>query len=544
MKKTILLSIIISAGLFLTLNGCSLWEKSPAEELQERIIEQTEETTDEITLEGTIAQKDISLEEDGTHLLQTADRKTIPVQSKVVSLNTYLGKAVKIKGVKNKKDIIDILEIAEIQSETSIKKVQDKNFGIGFAYSSKIDLKNKNKELLFFRKDQDEPELFLKITQKNNYSPQGDVMALTENVEAFRLDQDNENIIISFKLPTAPEKDFIVLTYYADTQKSLENKGLFYDILHSIYLIEEEQEEPETITNGPECGGPENIICEEEGYYCEVQSPEDGAVGTCQKIEADKPLEGEDLETAEEPEDISLESEDPTENSEPNATDELTETDLSDMNLVKKHIKSELSNLIKNDPELDLENLELKLLEFSDPNIVSAVYGDEETIRRITWTYDVSPEKTVSLEQSAYFVPGETQDWVLEDGENIQAGKAKTILKADQEEAIELPENSRLYQNSRFSFSAYYPASWYYAGLGSGDDFVYRVGFGTEPIADGNAVVNIDIVEKDNQSAISDGIQKTVERDEETVFIVHGQTDYKEVIEQIANSLKSEEEEE
>ncbi len=448
--------------------------QSPESQLQDRIISNS--NAEPIIITGVIAKKDITLKREGTHLLQTPLKELLPLQSKTKNLNKYLGKTVEIIGKRSvlNPNIIDVSDIKLIKSdEIEMLKYNNKDYRIGFNYPSNISISVSDKIKLA-----DKNKDFI-IISKTDKITEGEEIQINNRVSGMRVDQPNGDIIISVQVN---QTMFLNILYIGNNDT---DKSLFYELLNTLYIIDDDIKEELIL-----CGGPDNILCK-EGYYCEVHDKQKDSKGICQPLNTKK------------------------------------KTDRT--RIIKDYLET---NFISND-----KNKELVHLEFLEPDIVSIVYTEDKEKRKLTYRYEIDKNNDPVLKQIAYFEPGVSTDWVLKEGENIQAGKAKTIVKDN--DSIEIIEGYRELINKRLNFSTQYPANWYFAGLQSDrDELIYKFGFSDKPLDESKPFVFLEIVAGDLDSITKDNDRIYIKKDDKNYFVVYGEKQYFNEITNIANSIK------
>lgn len=192
--------------------------------------------------------------------------------------------------------------------------------------------------------------------------------------------------------------------------------------------------------------------------------------------------------------------------------------------------------------------------EFADPDYVYADYTNGTDYRRVLIQYD-HDGTTFDTNVTAYFVPGETTSWERVSGENPVEGSEKTVVELTDEgaeEATVVKEGYRYFKSLPYDFLAQYPSNWYFSGTGGTDDIIHHYGFSNEPVEGGNELVSIDIIggPLPSGSSISvgsytgiktyegDEVAIYIEREDGTLYKVHGDTAYESNVIDIAASIK------
>ena len=97
---------------------------------------------------------------------------------------------------------------------------------------------------------------------------------------------------------------------------------------------------------------------------------------------------------------------------------------------------------------------------FAAPNYVYAIYVSGDQSRRLLFVYTVVGD-TVTLDSQAYFVPGETSDWLTSEGKDTAYGKELIVVNASGT-TTKLLENYNQYSNYTSNYQLQYPRSWYW----------------------------------------------------------------------------------
>ncbi|MFA5352354.1 MAG: hypothetical protein WC304_03700, partial [Candidatus Gracilibacteria bacterium] len=97
---------------------------------------------------------------------------------------------------------------------------------------------------------------------------------------------------------------------------------------------------------------------------------------------------------------------------------------------------------------------------FAAPNYAYAVYVSGDQSRRLLFVYTVVGD-TVTLDSQAYFVPGETSDWLTSEGKDTAYGKELIVVNASGS-TTKLLENYNQYSNYTSNYQLQYPRSWYW----------------------------------------------------------------------------------
>ncbi len=132
-------------------------------------------------------------------------------------------------------------------------------------------------------------------------------------------------------------------------------------------------------------------------------------------------------------------------------------------------------------------------VEFSFPegqpenfNAVYVTYGDGQEARKILLNV---PDRAspASMSRIAYFKPGDTTDWKIEQGEDSAKKNEKGVVSVTggSSEAIVVKKGMSLLESRSYKAKIQYPSNWYWAFLDAKSGY----GFSTKPVAADNVAV-------------------------------------------------------
>lgn len=287
-KKFLKLSIAVLFSVIL-LSGCQLFNKQ-ADEISTNSTKEEQKT---IKATGIIAPKQLSLFDEGTHVLldEEGDVQYV-LMSKIENLNAYEEQEVNIEGVLTNPDssatpIVDVLKIEAVEQQNeepqtimiddlAISLVLPSNW-----HSKKID------DVWEFYHDQTtdkSPFTIEKFTLESTDGKQA--LAEAKNAteitvgekKAFRMVSGDK---ITIYVPLETEIYVFKLNPQDD---DVAEKLAFLDAL--TYLKWENQEETTNTEDSDKekCGGEDNKLCP-SGYFCVLTSEKENAEGTCEAVD-------------------------------------------------------------------------------------------------------------------------------------------------------------------------------------------------------------------------------------------------------------------
>jgi len=567
MKK--LFKTIICLVSLLILTAC--FSKEPPS-LEERVSETQNEIQTEKTYTGTIESFGVDIYQDGTHKIVTDDNKTVIIQSPTINLNNYLGKKVIITGsmqklIDNESEVftVDKIELVGASEMNETTEYKNQSFGFQLKYPNSWVLAETAKAISF--KDADTE--VAKIDIFSNIDSNLDDYVKSKEAEdgtpvtiggqrSLRYTDANE---IRIYTPNTSKKKVYKITFLKSGENTESSTQLFYGMLESFTVLESKTE------TGDKCGGKDNIACK-EGYFCELQSDDIDAEGICVSIDKNKtnpdcpfipvpqgctnyeaksfnkdgcPTSYACLDTPAD-ESASLD----------NNPDEIT-TDETIGLIDTKPILPTVPNSydLENKVATAFQDVQAKLLPENADLLTIEVVPDQDLLVAI-YTVDSSKYRTVfeysssvngyDFTKKASYVPGETRDWVLKDGEDIKIVSDKMVLNVGNNSGFTTVfKGFRLYENTYKNFSLQYPSSWYYRSFGPIEDSVWTVGFGDKAVDSiSDAIVKVSIVNGSSggKSEIKDDKYNIeVERDSSTHFVLESPTSMKDTIDKMAGTI-------
>jgi|GEM_PF-5641853 len=281
-------------------------------------------------------------------------------------------------------------------------------------------------------------------------------------------------------------------------------KADFYDLLQGVKFAA-----ADTTPTAPAhiCGGIAGFGCP-AGYRCELQGDYPDASGTCVLVPAKNTIVSPSGPIIA-PESLPKPLTPQTPEAEPIAP--ASEVDGMQMK-VMEYLRRNLNALA---PEKLLSgSWEIENFTFSEPSLVSVAYlsnKDATTRRKLLFSYSFI-DANLALKQKAYFVPGETTDWKLESGENLQRSGTQEIFSSDGVNKSTVAEGYRYYENANYHFSIAYPQSYYYANFGK------KIVFSDVPATAENAVVTLEILDGQKSERVQSGLEILLPRDANSHF--------------------------
>lgn len=125
-------------------------------------------------------------------------------------------------------------------------------------------------------------------------------------------------------------------------------------------------------------------------------------------------------------------------------------------------------------PEGQIDNL----------NAVYVVYKSGDEVRKLLLSI-VDRLKPETMTKTAYFIPGDTQDWVLKDGTDTAKTNEKSVINVEKgDESVVKPGMTLLSANS-FKIKIQYPSKWYWSQVSGG------YGFSNIPVSSSNILIKL-----------------------------------------------------
>jgi len=117
-------------------------------------------------------------------------------------------------------------------------------------------------------------------------------------------------------------------------------------------------------------------------------------------------------------------------------------------------------------------------------NAVYVIYKSGDEVRKILLSI-VDRLKPEAMTKTAYFIPGDTQDWVLKDGTDTAKTNEKSVINVEKgDESVVKPGMTLLSANS-FKIRIQYPSKWYWSQVSGG------YGFSNIPVTSSNILIQL-----------------------------------------------------
>jgi len=456
----------------------------------------------------------------GTHRLEKDNKLVVLLKSKQIDLDQFLDQEVEIEGkvkkvVEGDLKIMEVTFIAPLNSEikkveseketgpVTIKTYQDSDFGFALKYLSLFEIKESRKGIAFYDKNN---QKIVEITAEEGLTlPIGEDLTpiVVAGLPGIRkIETDKITIYVENN-----QKRFSLVWYDSDLENTERNKNYFYDIVASFQLGDLEVKAETEI----------NI---DSGTVVEVIT---------------KP----------EPEIASTTSQENISNAEKKIPEILNDNSSVDSealsklkSLVVKYLNANLSTLVPEAPAIGT-SWSISRFEFIDPNQVYVEYLAGEQKRKLLLAYQINSNNIVTTQQKAYFLPGESRDWILQSGSDAGKTVTREVIGANGETLDTVREGYRLYENSHQNFTLQYPANWYWSNAGTD-----KVKFSEKPLDQNEPRIWVELVKGNNFNfGILKEVDNTVEiylaKDEKESIKISGEQFYKEIIKAMADTLKS-----
>ena len=547
MKLNRIYKFFILLVTFISLSACG--EGAPT--LDER-LENNVSDIEKVTYTGIIQPLELDIYQEGTHQLETEDNQIIIIQSQTFNLNRYLEKAVTVKGefsqnIGNSQSVLNIDSVMVKQEVPGELRVyENKIFGLKFNYSNTWELIEENQKIILHTNNYNwvtidiintplDLEAFLKNREVENGTP---ITISTQ--KSIRYIQDES---IRIYIPNPSKNKIYLVVFNVEKRKDNDQKNLFYDFLESFTPLYFKKQQ------GKKCGGIKDLKCP-ESFRCELESGELKAEGICVSLDVSDnalacpyiavPTNCDNYQVKNFNKDgcpTSYECLDILDDNNTDSGYQDNEDDIDTTQLIDVFIKNQAQ-------VLQVKNAQIIQFEISESSLIAAVYNIDSKKYKKLFSY-AAMDSEFNFIEKAHFEEGEKRDWDLISGQNLQTNLAKKIIKINQENkhiANEVSENMRLYENKHKNFSIQYYKNWYFRSFGATKDAIWLVGFGDKPLENiSDAIVTIKILpgviqhsatEEDSQYRI------TKKRDKESYFAIEGPLEWKEVIEQMGETLK------
>ena len=532
MKKliTIFFSLFLLAGCF---------NQPPS--LEDR-IRPSEDQMNKNEYIGTIEPLELDIYQQGTHQVVTDSGFKYLIQSSNINLNRYLGKKVKVSGsivpgIGDGKDVLNVkmieLEDGDLTDEQNV--YESTRFGFRFSYPSLWDLVESGDGLqLRLNRDWVDIQVFSTNMQLNAFvfeREEGTGTAITVgNERAIRY---TEGDTIKVYLSNPSKQKIYLITFNPDAQEDDEGnveqeKDHFYSLLESFELLRFVSRE------GDLCGGEEKITCPED-YRCELKGPDVNAEGICVPLDEEAtdetcpyistPANCDRYEVSEYTASgcpiryTCLDSE----------TEQPGQKDFDQQALIRT-IEKYQDKLLRH-PGAEIVRYELS----KDERLIAVVYNSDDSLYKILFAFTPSANE-FNFSEKAYF-ESEGGAFVLISGQDLQEGLPKEVISLKQDDIAIVSDDMRLYENPHKHFSVVYPKDWYYRSFGPADKVDWVVGFSDKALDSiDDSIVKL-MLNLENPVFPSSfySAEKVID---DSVFIVVGPSEFKEVVDQIKDSIE------
>jgi hypothetical protein len=462
---------------------------------------------------GVIKALGVSISSEGTHRLEVNGmlKALLEPASDQIKLDQFLDQEVEVEGIvtstaEGNLELIRVVTVTPTSlatgtEESGYKDYVDAQYGFSVRYPGALMAQETRKGVSFL----DAGQKVIEIAALDN-AAQKDLSQFLIDQYGFSADNLNQVQIrnlsgYQIQIPSGAvvylssgTNVFALAWYDNDEANRARNRRYYLELIQSFDLSGSRTDLSSIASEGEYCGGVEKISCA-SGTTCKLEgdfvdasgicilSQTGGAPATASQVQASVSLPAltaeelsrgwyyGDLQTKKtgtpdiwilvnsgtraamwrRPENAPVENKPLLDN--PNTTPSA----LSDKQTqVWNYLKTNLASLV---PEKG--NWTLIQLAFADPDFVYAVCTEGEKTRRLLFKYTVVTDK-VSLESSAYFKSGESQDWLLIEGSDTAFGKTLKIVDARGEVEAEVSEGYSLYENNYNGFTFEYPKNWYW----------------------------------------------------------------------------------
>lgn len=496
---------------------------------------------------------------DGTHLLEMDNGETLRLRSLNINLDQekYLSKNVEVRGPITTAD--DGKQLMEV---TSIDLAEDEEEEMTNEKGRETEYKN--------------ADLGFKLTYMDNWKVEEDEGTVTFTAPVAKKEVEDEEVAMTE--PENEEQDMVIITKLANAQKkSLEeflslpedpNELITLGYVETTIGVDELEglkkqsadlqsidiylTRDDAVYHLSFMGTDNlNMITNRNTFFSMVSSFQFIGMNTeDEETESDGQTIEKDTEN-----NIPAEEESQPETDTAKITEEAEKTTVSSSSygLIAQYISETIDSIA---PESsDSGTWSADSFEFVEPNYVYVVYSDGSESRRVLLTYEQSGTQ-FETDVVGYFEPGETTSWERVSGENPVATSEKTVITIGDEgaeEAAVVKEGYRYFESLPYDFQAQYPTNWYFSGYSGSGDVQHHYGFSNEPVEDGNELVSVDIVSGSlpSGSPISvgshsgvkvysgDNVAIYIEREDGSLYKIHGLTDYESYIVDIAASIEA-----
>lgn len=487
---------------------------------------------------GFIRPKGISLFGGGTHfLMDDHDQILFILESKAHDLSKYEDKKVNIKGeikelkTENDVDSYDLVSVITVELlEVPTKEVAMKSFvldSMGFIVSLPDNWKNNLRQGVWrFYLEESNPLVTVESFSINSEFGKAALEKIKDATEitvggrrAFRSITRN---IIDVYIVT--KTDEIILIHFAPVMNEAEEKLIFLEMLTSLKWMENDQEFSGALTE-VKCGGVNNKLCP-VGYRCELSNGEKNAEGDCIAVEDVK-------------------------KNEPKIIEPIVKTPSKEKEEAKfctMDVKTcPDGSFVARDPANGCQFFECPVVaiienDLSEPAPIACsmdikICDDGTTLQR-------DPANNCQFPScSPQVVPKKTplNPDNSNNNDNLNASGEDIV----DEEIIIKPPSSSYYkvENSFYDFSIDAPSNYFWRHFGAADGALSLTVYSDRELEEADeGLIFIKVVsgsiEDIAKNVVDDEVSISVPRDKNTYFIISGNTDYKNTIEHIANSVE------
>ena len=481
----------------------------------------------------------------GTHLLRPEEGDPIIIQSSTSDLSHYLGKAVVIRAEEAKRlgNAERVLNVIEIKLQNGLDSgdvtpFENGLYGFSMTYPSAWELTDAAEgiTLVFGEDTKVSIEIYGDKTDLDGFTAtQEEAEGTAVTVAAQRSLRFIHDSNIRVYVPNPPKKKIYRISFNESGTATEAEVSQFYDLLESIQLIYST-----AVKKGGPCGGPENTKCE-AGFFCELASAEADAIGSCMALDGG--------------------------GADGNCPFIAVPTDCRDYRIAEYSatgcprryecvLDSEsLRAGIDIAPTLDrdaltgtIEKYQDSILKVKGAVITGYDIDESQSMVAVTYTaggneyvtaYEYEPSANeFNFTEKSHTVNGKSESEAEDEtstGPSASTGTVKEVAVGTEERVT--PDSMTLYENTHREFSLLYPKSWYFRSFGAINDTRWLVGFGEKEVdLLSDAQVTVSILDSAPES--SSGYTKVVHRDEDSVFVVEGPNEMKDIIDEIAASIR------
>lgn len=562
MNKKLLIFFLVSASLLML--ACS---KTPPD-LQDRTGYYQDLSATRFT--GLISTFNLDLYQEGTHQLETDEGKVVIIQSPTINLSRYIGKKVTIEGsmktmIDDRGQVFTVKKImlADTEGLDKMTDYQDLKQGFNLKYPAIWQLSENTDQLSFHVNGKMWAQINILLSTQSlsdfvadKEGGEGDAVTIGAQKSLRYIEEDQ----IRLYIPNSSRGKIYQLIFFDDGEEAAIYKDLFYDLVESFTPLTGSDSSPEGVT----CGGQDSIQCE-EGFRCELDSGEEDSLGVCVAIKTTSdqnpncpfvPLPSSceryevrsrnknncplsyiclDENGDEEGQDVNSEKGEAQKEDADRET-EVGSTPSDPVVRVTEAFRKRQDQILS--PAAEVSQFEV----VEEQNLMAAVYVLSE-VKMKTWFEYKPSANEFNFYEIAHYEEGEETDWELKDGKAVQITAPRKVISVDEERVMLVPDDRRLYENSRYHFSLFYPKDWYYRSFGAIENSVWTGGFNDQSLDDiADAKISVSIqdnaVSQIKKQAKGGAYIVTLPRDENTHFRIEGKLTYKADIDIMSESIK------